>query len=181
MEKFTCKLSLKGVKLHHKKLLTLNVLEVYMDKDKLVELISKKIKLIRVESGYSQFKMSEILGISKKTLVQIEKERILASWTNVIAVCALFRNSEILQSILGNDPLEIIEAIAHETVSSPKEKTMGGKVWWKEFVRKDSFIIQQNVVSQHYRIIDEDDYRWFSSFDKEETMDRLEELTKRLK
>lgn len=150
-----------------------------MDKERLIEVISKKIKLIRVESGYSQFKMAEVLGISKKTLVQIEKERTLANWTNVIAVCALFRNSEILQATLGSDPLELIEIMARETVSSPKEKTMGGKVWWNEIIRKGNYRIQQNLLSHHFRIIDQDDYRWFSSFSEAETKERLEELTKK--
>ncbi|WP_371326739.1 hypothetical protein [Psychrobacillus sp. OK028] len=52
---------------------------------------------------------------SKKTLVQIEKGRTLSGWTNVIAVCALFRDRdcEILMSFLGGEPLEIIETIAH--------------------------------------------------------------------
>ncbi|RXI96235.1 helix-turn-helix domain-containing protein [Anaerobacillus alkaliphilus] len=149
-----------------------------MDKQQLIEVISKKMKLIRVESGYSQFKMAEIIGISKKTLVQIEKDRTLVSWTHVIALCALFRKSEILQTTLGSDPLELIEIYAYETVASPKEKTMGGKVWWKEITRKYNFRIQQNLVSQHYRIVDDEDYRWFSSFSEEETSQHLEELTK---
>jgi DNA-binding XRE family transcriptional regulator len=148
-----------------------------MEKEQLIELISRKMKLIRVEAGYSQFKMAEILGISKKTLVQIEKERTVAGWANIIAVGALFRNSEVLQATLGSDPLEIIETIAHENVSSPKEKTLGGKVWWKEIDRKGGFRIQQNLVSQHFRIVDDEDYRWFSSFDKAEAVTRLEELT----
>ena len=71
-----------------------------MDKEYVVQLISLRIRMIRLEKGYSQDKMASIMGISKKTLVQIEKERVLASWANVIAVCALFRDSEILQAVL---------------------------------------------------------------------------------
>lgn len=149
-----------------------------MKKSEVSELISNKMKLIRTEFGYTQDKMAEVLGISKKTLVQIEKGRTEANWTHVIAVCAVFRNSEILQATLGNDPLEIIETLAHNSVSSPKEKTMGGKVWWKDVKKKNSYRIQQNLISQHYRIIDDDDYRWFSSFDKEEAVERLEEMAK---
>ncbi|PFB11956.1 helix-turn-helix domain-containing protein, partial [Bacillus cereus] len=42
-----------------------------MNKELIIELISMKIKLIRTEKGYTQDKMAEVLGISKKTLVQI--------------------------------------------------------------------------------------------------------------
>lgn len=147
-----------------------------MDKEQIIELISNKIRLIRVERGYSQDKMSETLGISKKTLVQIEKGRTLAGWTTVIAVCALFRDSEVLHSLLGDEPLEVIETIAHNGLDRPKDKTMGGRVWWKEIDKKGSFLLQQNLVSQHYRIIDDKQYRWFSSFDKQEALIRLSEL-----
>lgn len=147
-----------------------------MDKEYVIQLISLRIRMIRLEKGYSQDKMASIMGISKKTLVQIEKERVLAGWTSVIAVCALFRDSEILQSALGDEPLEVIETIAHDGINRPKDKSMGGHVWWKEIRAKGNFRMQQNVISQHYRILDDKNYRWFSSFDEEETNTRLKEL-----
>ena len=149
-----------------------------MDKEYVIELISLKIRMIRLEKGYSQEKMASILGISKKTLVQIEKERVQAGWSIVIAIGALFRDSEILQSVLGDDPLEVIETIAHDGINRAKDKSMGGKVWWKEVKTKGNFRMQQNVISQHYRILDDKNYRWFSSFDEEETNIRLHELFK---
>lgn len=149
-----------------------------MDKEYVIQLISLRIRMIRLEKGYSQDKMASIMGISKKTLVQIEKERVLAGWTSVIAVCALFRDSEILQSVLGDEPLEVIETIAHDGINRPKDKSMGGRVWWKEINSKGNFRMQQNVISQHYRILDDKNYRWFSSFDEEETAIRLKELFK---
>ena len=89
------------------------------------------MRLIRLEKNYSQDKMADIMGISKKTLIQIEKGRTLSSWTNVIAICALFRDSEILQSVLGDEPLEIIETLAHNGIERPKinqwAEEFGGK------------------------------------------------------
>lgn len=134
------------------------------------------MRLIRVERGYSQEKMASIIGISKKTLVEIEKERILASWTTVIAVCTLFRQSEILQATIGEDPIEIVETLAHEEIILPKQKSMGGRVWWRDMETKGIFRLQQNMFSQHYRILDEENYRWYSSFDEVEAKKRLEEL-----
>jgi len=147
-----------------------------MDKEQIINLISTKIKLVRVERGYTQDKMADILGISKKTLIQIEKGRANASWAIVVATCAMFKESEVLQSTLGNDPLDVIATIAHDRVDSPKDKTMGGKVWWNEILKQGRFKLQQNVISKHYRILDEDDYRWYSSLDKNEALDRLKEL-----
>ena len=46
-----------------------------MDKQEFIELVNSKLKLIRVENDLSQEKMSEVIGLSKKTLVEIEKGR----------------------------------------------------------------------------------------------------------
>lgn len=149
-----------------------------MNKERVIELISSKIRLIRLEKSYSQEKMADIMGISKKTLIQIEKGRTLSGWTNVIAVCALFRDSEILRSALGDEPLEIIETIAHNGIDRPRDKSMGGRIWWQEIDNKGSFRLQQNVISQHYRILDDKNYRWYSSFEEQEALIRLGELFK---
>jgi len=149
-----------------------------MDKDQLIYLLSGKMKLIRIEKGYTQEKMAEVLGISKKTLVQIEKGRIYAGWTQIVALCALFRDSEIIESVLGDRPLEIIETIAHDEIDVPKGKTFGGRMWWSEVKRLGAFRLQQNILSKHYRILDEQNYRWYSSFNKEEAIKRLEELAR---
>lgn len=42
---------------------------------------------------------------------------------------------------------------------------------------KGQFRLQQNVISQHYRILDEANFRWYSSFDKEEAYSRLNEIS----
>ncbi len=147
-----------------------------MDKNQINQLLSPKIKLVRTEANYSQEKMAEILGVSKKTLVQIEKGRMEAGWSTVVTLCALFRNSEILQASLGSAPLEVLEVIAHETINSPLDKTLGGKVWWKEIERKGKYRLQQNLFSQHYRILDEENYRYVSSFNKEEVFDYFHRL-----
>ncbi|MGE6260029.1 helix-turn-helix transcriptional regulator [Heyndrickxia sporothermodurans] len=148
-----------------------------MNKEQVIELISNKMRLIRLEQGYSQDKMAEVIGLSKKTLVQIEKGRILSGWSNVVTVCALFRDSEILQSILGDEPVEVIETIAHNGVDRPKVKSMGGRVWWKDIKQQGSFRVQQNMISQYYRILDDQNYRWFSTFNMDEAFIRLNELS----
>ncbi|WP_137790419.1 helix-turn-helix domain-containing protein [Bacillus sp. E(2018)] len=147
-----------------------------MTQDEIVDLLTGKIKLVRTELGYTQDKMADILGISKKTLVQIEKERIKASWTVIVAMCALFRNSDILNHALGGNPLDVMELVVHEYVASSKEKTWGGHVWWKEVDSRKGYRLQQNVISQHFRILDQNDYRVFSSFEENEARKRLEEI-----
>lgn len=148
-----------------------------MNKEDLIRKVSEKIKLIRVEAGYSQEEMAAVLGISKKTLVQIEKGRIEANWTLVVAVISLFQNGDIVRSMLGNEPLEIVELIAHKQIYTPKEKTLGGKVWWTNLLEDKGYLLQQNLISRHYRIIDGNGYRWYSTFDEEDVYMFFKKLT----
>ena len=147
-----------------------------MIRDEIIDKVSEKMRLIRTEAGYTQDKMAEIIGISKKTLVQIEKGRVEAGWTTVVAVCALFRETETVRFLFGNEPLEVLETIAREGIDYRKEKTLGGKIWWKEISQHDGLILQQNIISKHYRIIDEEHFRIYSSFDEASSKERFNEL-----
>lgn len=147
-----------------------------MDKEQLIRIISNKVKLIRVEYDFSQEKMAQMLGISKKTLVQIEKGRVEAGWTVVIALCALFHESEVLINELGDDPLELARLLAQDDHYIEKNKTLGGKVWWAEISRAERFVLQRNIISNHFRILDEDHYRVYSTFDEADAKKRFNEL-----
>jgi DNA-binding XRE family transcriptional regulator len=151
-----------------------------LTREEIIMKVSEKLRLIRTEAGYTQDKMAEIIGVSKKTLVQIEKGRAFAGWSTVVAVCALFRETETVQFLFGNEPLEVLETIAREGIDYRKEKTLGGKLWWREVEKRDRYILQQNIISQHFRIIDEDLYRIYSSFDEEESKERFFEITREI-
>ena len=147
-----------------------------MSKDEIIRLISERMRLIRVEVDYTQDKMAEIIGISKKTLVQIEKERNEASWTTVVAVVSLFRETLTVQTLFGGDPLEVIETVSRERIDYRKEKMLGGKVWWKDLVAESGYVLQQNVISEHYRILDEDRYRIYCSLNEYDAHSKFKEL-----
>ena len=53
---------------------------------------------------------------------------------------------------------------------------MGGHVWWRQIEERNGYKIQQNIISQHYRILNEQDDRVYSSFDLEEIKLHLEQL-----
>ncbi|ALC91978.1 XRE family transcriptional regulator [Bacillus sp. FJAT-18017] len=147
-----------------------------MTRDDIIIRVSEKLRLIRAEAGYTQDKMADIIGVSKKTLVQIEKGRVLAGWSTVVAVCALFRETETVQFLFGNEPLEVLETVAREGMDYRGGKTMGGKIWWRELERKNGYILQQNILSKHLRILDEEHYRIYSSFDEESATLRFNEI-----
>ena len=149
-----------------------------MTRDEIIMQVSVKLRLIRAEAGYTQDKMADIIGVSKKTLVQIEKGRVLAGWSTVVSICALFRETETVQFLFGNEPLEVLETVALNGIDLRKTKTLGGRVWWRVISQKNGFILQQNILSKHFRILDEQKYRIFSSFDEKLSKQRFKELVK---
>jgi DNA-binding XRE family transcriptional regulator len=147
-------------------------------RDEIIMQVSEKLRLIRTEAGYTQDKMAEIIGVSKKTLVQIEKGRVLANWSTAVSICALFRETETVQFLFGNEPLEVLETVAREGIDIRKTKTFGGRIWWRVVSKKNGYILQQNILSKHFRILDEGNYRIFSSIDEKLSRQRFKELTK---
>lgn len=54
-----------------------------MDRQNFTELIQSKFKMVRIEAGYTQDTMAQTVGLSKKTLVQIEKRACLTKLDNM--------------------------------------------------------------------------------------------------
>ena len=139
-----------------------------MDKNEFISTCNTKLKLIRTEFSFSQDKMAILLGISKKTLVEIEKGRSSLGWSGSVTLCTVFSASEILYSTFGDDPKDIILAIAFSGAEPEYTKTFGGKAWWHQIMTDGKYTIQQNIISQHYRIINSEGKRIASSLNLED-------------
>ncbi|GFP76665.1 helix-turn-helix transcriptional regulator [Clostridium fungisolvens] len=148
-----------------------------MTREEFIKKVDEKLKLIRTEKGYTQDKMAEILGISKKTLVQVEKERASLGWSVAIAACVIFKDSEILELTFGGDIDEIIISLSFANEQRKYAPTLGGKVWWNNIKSEKGFTLQQNIISNHYRILDSDNRRICYSFEIEYIDKRFKELT----
>lgn len=141
-----------------------------------IKKIDEKVRLIRTEKGYTQDKMSETLGISKKTLVQVEKERSSLGWAVSIAVCVIFKDSEILELTFGGNIEDIILSLSFSNVEQKYMPTLGGRIWWKDIEIKNGYTSQQNIISSHYRILDSKLRRVCFSFEVEYINKRMKEL-----
>ena len=149
-----------------------------LNREEFVKIIDSKLKLIRHEKQFTQDKMAEIIGISKKTLVQIEKERSSIGWSGAVCVCTIFVDSEILQMLFGGDVQDIIRSLAFRNYEVDYDSTLGGKVWWMDIKINTKYRIQQNIITNHYRILNNNDKRVCSSFDDEFIKSRYNELVK---
>lgn len=147
-----------------------------MTRDAFVRDMDQQLKLVRTEHGLTQDAMAQALGISKKTLVQIEKGRASLGWMGAAALASIFAGSQVLAGRLGGEPSDIIQALAFQDLRPRYPRTMGGRVWWRTVETQGEYRIQQNILSQHYRVLDGQDGRVVSSFDLEEVRRRLAEL-----
>ena len=135
-----------------------------MEKREFVSICDAKVKLVRAEYSLSQDKMALMLGISKKTLVEIEKGRSSLGWTGSVALCTIFGNSEVIAGVFGGKPHDIILALAWNGSEPAYPQTMGGRVWWQTIMENERYTIQQNILSQHFRLLTADGRRVASSF-----------------
>lgn len=139
-----------------------------MERSEFIREVDALERLVRTEYDYTQQKMALLLGISKKTLVEIEKGRASLGWGGVVTLCTLFGDSQVLQNAYGGELSDMLRALAFAGTVRPPQPTMGGRVWWRDIREENGWRIQQNLVSQHYRILDGQDRRLFSSFSREE-------------
>jgi DNA-binding XRE family transcriptional regulator len=109
--------------------------------------------------------MAHTLGLSKKTLVDIEKERRSLGWMGSAALCLIFQDSEVIAGVFGGQPTDIIMALSFEGKPTRHSRAIGSKIWWINLYENQNYYIQQNVISQHYRLLTIDGRRIASSFD----------------
>ncbi len=147
--------------------------------DEFDKLISDRTKLIRTEAGITQDRFAEMIGISKKTLVEVEKGRKTFGFTTSVTTCVLFRHGEIIKNLFGDAALEVIDLCASNGEVKPWIKTLGGLVFWNVIRERNFYRIQHNRVTGHYRILDPEDYLLYSSFDLDYIEQRFQEISEK--
>lgn len=146
-----------------------------MTKEQFIREMDRTVKLVRTEYAFTQEAMAKALGLSKKTLVEIEKGRSSLGWMGAVAFSSIFSGSQVLSGLLGGEADDLVLALAFEDLKPVYPRTMGGKVWWRTVDTIGRFRIQQNILSQHYRALDEENGRICSSFDLETVRKKVAE------
>lgn len=145
-----------------------------MDRDEFISICNSRLKLVRTEFSFSQEKMALMLGISKKTLVEIEKGRSSLGWSGSVVLCSVFGSSRILYDTFSAVPLELVKIIAFEKSEPNYKQANTYRIWWQTVLQNDDYLIEQNIVSQHYRLLSKDNKVIASSFN----IDDLKKLIK---
>lgn len=94
-------------------------------RDELIKKVSDELVNIRKESKLTQDELGNILGISKNTIVSVEKNGKTLSWAVVMSVVMLFNQANPIKSIIGEtSPLEIISQCAFLDNDSSKNNML---------------------------------------------------------
>lgn len=121
-----------------------------MTRESFIALCDRKEKLVRNELGYSQEKMSALLGISKKTLVEIEKWRSSLGWQGAVTLCTLFQNTRGITLTFGSDIPALLRALTEDAAYlQPVESPYAA---WVPILELGDLLIEQNSASQLYRL-----------------------------
>ena len=147
-----------------------------MDRQEFIRQMDQHLKLVRTEYAYTQEMMASILGLSKKTLVEIEKSRSSLGWMGAVAFSSLFSDSRILGALLGGEAGDMLKTLAFEGKKPYFFPTMGGKIWWKTVEESGKWKIQQNIISNHFRALDNRERRICFGCDFEQIRARCIEL-----
>ncbi|WP_188206045.1 helix-turn-helix transcriptional regulator [Alkalibacillus aidingensis] len=152
-----------------------------MKREDVQKVLSPKFKLVRIEQELTQDEMSRILGISKKSLIQIEKGRILASWTVLVAFVALFNESALLKQTLGErNPVELIQSVGRTSIRLDIDRSSTYfHQFWETIDERKGLQLQRHHFFKHYRIIDQGLITHFRSTDIDETQNIFLDLIKK--
>lgn len=121
-----------------------------MTRESFIALCDRKEKLVRNELGYSQEKMSALLGVSKKTLVEIEKWRSSLGWQGAVTLCTLFQNTRGITLTFGSDIPALLRALTEDAAYlQPVESPYAT---WVPILELNGKTIEQNAASQLYRL-----------------------------
>ena len=120
-----------------------------MTRESFIALCDRKEKLVRNELGSSQEKMSSLLGVSKKTLVEIEKWRSSLGWQGAVTLCILFQNTREITLTFGSDIPALLQSMTDTAAFLPKIESPYAA--WIPILELDQVHIEQNTASQLYR------------------------------
>ncbi|MDR2973156.1 MAG: helix-turn-helix domain-containing protein [Propionibacteriaceae bacterium] len=122
-----------------------------------------KLRSVRAEAGLTQEEMARAVGLSKKTVVDIEKGRRSLGWASAVCLCAVFPESQVLVSEFGGAAIDLVPSLARQVGSQSTGESASR--WWIEVVANGEYLIEQNLISQHYRLLGKRRFKVGSSFD----------------
>ncbi len=85
-----------------------------IDKERLIDVLTEELPVLRAKIGLSQDDLSSIIGISRQTYSSIETKKRRMSWNTYLSLILVFEKNEKTKNLLdaiGAFPKELMEAL----------------------------------------------------------------------
>ena len=85
-----------------------------IDKERLIDVLTEELPVLRAKIGLSQDDLSSIIGISRQTYSSIETKKRRMSWNTYLSLILVFENNEKTRNLLeaiGAFPKELIDIL----------------------------------------------------------------------
>ena len=85
-----------------------------IDKERLIDVLTEELPVLRAKIGLSQDDLSSIIGISRQTYSSIETKKRRMSWNTYLSLILVFENNEKTRTLLeaiGAFPKELIDIL----------------------------------------------------------------------
>lgn len=85
-----------------------------IDKERLIDVLTEELPVLRAKIGLSQDDLSSIIGISRQTYSSIETKKRRMSWNTYLSLILVFVNNEKTKNLLdaiGAFPEELIQVL----------------------------------------------------------------------
>ncbi len=129
---------------------------------------------LRKDQEMTLEQMALTIGLSKKTLIQIEKNRSKLKWPEAVTFVSIFNEHDLVKSLFGDESVEIIQTIAIQKPPRRQFITLGGESWWRTLSVRNGFRIQQHKISKHLRILDNENYRVYFTYSKTDAIQQFD-------
>lgn len=71
-----------------------------IDKDKLIDILTEDLPVLRAKIGLSQDELAELIGISRQTYSAIETRKRRMTWNTFLSILLVFDNNEKTNAML---------------------------------------------------------------------------------
>lgn len=85
-----------------------------IDKERLIDILTEELPVLRAKIGLSQDDLSSIIGISRQTYSSIETKKRKMSWNTFLSLILVFENNEKTRGLLeaiGAFPSELKQVL----------------------------------------------------------------------
>jgi hypothetical protein len=80
---------------------------------------------------------------------------------------------------LGELPVNIVETLAHDNLSTSNNPSNRNYIFWDILEEDGNYLLSKNIVSEHYKVTDKEGKKYYSSFDYKKIMEHYSNLVKK--